>query len=524
MRSGARPRGPRNATVAFAAVSFYVTTPIYYVNAAPHLGHAYSTIGADVLARHMRQRGEDVFFLTGTDEHGEPVAQAAEEEGVTPQELVDRNAPRFQALMPQLNVSNDFFIRTTDPQHGARVQEILQRVYDSGHVYPGTYEGWYCPRCADFKTDSELGPGNTCPIHEIVLEREREDNYFFRLSSFQEPLERLYAEQPDFVMPSSRFNEAHAFIKRGLQDVSLSRARLSWGVPVPWDRSHVFYVWFDALLNYVTALSYAREGEDLTGEFWPASYHVIGKDILKFHAVFWPALLLAAGYELPRHVFIHGFLLSRDASTGESKKMSKSLGNVLDPFEVMERFGADALRFYCFREVQFGQDGSVSRAGFETRYESELANDYGNLASRTLAMIARYRDGAVPEGEPDPALAGDLDGLAERVAELLDRAELTDALEEIWQRVRRLNRYVEEQAPWQLAKDPDAAGDLDRTLYNLAEGLRTVTVLLYPYMPATAERLLRAMRQPDVGFAQARFGAGRGGAAVEAIEPLFPKR
>jgi methionyl-tRNA synthetase len=505
-------------------VSFYVTTPIYYVNAAPHLGHAYSTIGADVLARHMRQRGEDVFFLTGTDEHGEPVAQAAQEEGVTPQELVDRNAPRFQALMPQLNVSNDFFIRTTDPQHGVRVQEILQRVYDNGHVYPGTYEGWYCPRCADFKTETELGPGNTCAIHEIVLEREREDNYFFRLSGFQEPLERLYLEQPDFIMPSSRFNEAHAFIKQGLQDVSLSRARLSWGVPVPWDRSQVFYVWFDALLNYVTALSYAREGEDLTSEFWPADYHVIGKDILKFHAVFWPALLLAAGYELPRHVFIHGFLLSRDTSTGEDKKMSKSLGNVLDPFEVMARFGADALRFYCFRDVQFGQDGSVSPEGFETRYESELANEYGNLASRTLAMIERYRDGTVPDAQPDPALADDLAGLPDRVAELLDRAELTAALEEVWQRVRRLNRYVEEQAPWLLAKDPDADGDLDRTLYNLAEGLRTVTVLLYPYMPATAERLLAALRRPAVEFAQARFGARGGGAAVEAIDPLFPKR
>jgi methionyl-tRNA synthetase len=504
-------------------VAFYVTTPIYYVNAAPHLGHAYSTIGADVLARHMRQRGEDVFFLTGTDEHGEPVALAAAAQGLTPQELVDRNAPRFVRLMPQLNVSNDFFIRTTDAQHVARVQQILQRVYDSGHVYSGTYEGWYCPRCADFKTDAELGPGSTCAIHGIVLEREREDNYFFALSTFQEPLERLYAERPDFVMPSSRFNEAHAFIKQGLQDVSLSRARLSWGVPVPWDPEQVFYVWFDALLNYVTALSYARDGDDLTSRFWPASYHVIGKDILKFHAVFWPALLLAAGYELPEHVFTHGFLLSRDTS-GEERKMSKSLGNVLDPFEVMARFGADALRFYCFREVQFGEDGSVSPEGFEARYEGELANDYGNLASRTLAMVARYRGGRVPQVEPDPALAGDLDGLPERVSTLLDRAEVTAALEEIWRRVRRLNRYVEERAPWQLAKDPASAAELDRTLYSLAEGLRSVTVLLHPYMPASVERLLRALGRPGIEFAGARFGAQAGGATVEAIEPLFPKR
>jgi methionyl-tRNA synthetase len=499
-------------------VAFYVTTPIYYVNAAPHLGHAYSTIGADILARHMRQRGEDVFFLTGTDEHGEPVAQAAEREGVSPRELADRNAERFKALMPQLNVSNDFFIRTSDPEHVQRVQEILQRVHDNGHVYRGTYEGWYCPRCADFKTETELGEGNTCPIHRIELERESEDNWFFRLSSFQEPLERLYAEHPDFVLPRVRFNEALAFIEQGLQDVSLSRARLRWGVPVPWEPEQVFYVWFDALLNYVTALSYARDGEDQTARFWPADFHVIGKDILKFHAVFWPALLLAAGYELPRHVFIHGFLLM------DGEKMSKSLGNVLDPFAVMDAYGTDALRHYCFREVNFGHDGSVSTAGFEARYETELANEYGNLASRTLAMIRRYRDGAVPEADLDDELSGDLEGLPERVCDLLDRADLTAALEEIWQRVRRLNRYVEEQAPWKLAGDPERAGDLDVALRSLAEGLRTVTVLLAPYLPDTSQRLLAALGRPACEIADARFGAGDGGARIGELEALFPKR
>ena len=498
-------------------MSFYVTTPIYYVNAAPHLGHAYSTIGADILARHMRQRGEDVFFLTGTDEHGEPVAQAAEREGVSPRELADRNAERFKALMPQLNVSNDFFIRTSDPEHEAKVQEVLQRVHDNGHVYRGTYEGWYCPRCADFKTESELGEGNTCPIHHIALEREREDNWFFALSHFQDALERLYCEREDFVLPRVRFNEARSFIEQGLQDVSLSRARLRWGVPVPWDDSQVFYVWFDALLNYVTALSYARD-EDQTRRYWPADFHVIGKDILKFHAVFWPALLLAAGYELPRHVLIHGFLLM------EGEKMSKSLGNVLDPFQVMETYGTDALRHYCFREVNFGHDGSVSAAGFEARYEGELANEYGNLASRTLAMIGRYRDGVVPDVPPDPALAGDFDGLPERVCELLDRADLTAALDEIWQRVRRLNRYVEEQAPWQLAKRDDAAEQLDVALRSLAEGLRAVTVLLHPYMPDTAERLLQALGQPQLDLDAARLGARPGGARLGDLAALFPKR
>ena len=431
-------------------MSFYVTTPIYYVNAEPHLGHAYSTIAADVLARHMRQRGEDVFFLTGTDEHGEPVVHAAERQGLTPQQLVDRNAPHFRAMGERIDASNDFFIRTTDPRHVARVQEVVQRVHDNGHVYEGVYEGWYCPRCADFKTETERGPDNTCPIHETPLERKREENWFFRLSAFEDDLRRLYAERPDFVLPRHHYNEALAFIEGGLEDVSLSRPELSWGVPLPWEPEQVMYVWFDALLNYYTALSFAREGEDLTDRYWPATWHVIGKDILKFHTVYWPAFLIAAGIEVPERVCVHGFLLM-----GE-KKMSKSLGNVLDPIEVVDRFGADALRFYCFREVSFGHDGSVSPAGFEARYETELANDWGNLASRTLAMIERYRDGVVPDAAVDPALAGGddgLDGLDSAVRELLDRAELTQALEAIWARVRRLNRYVEESRPWDLAKD-----------------------------------------------------------------------
>jgi methionyl-tRNA synthetase len=500
-------------------MSFYVTTPIYYVNAAPHLGHAYTTIGADILARHMRQRGEEVFFLTGTDEHGEPVALAAEREGVTPQELADRNAERFKAMMGALGASNDFFIRTSDPQHVAKVQEILSRVNDNGHVYRGLYEGWYCPRCADFKSENEIGPGNTCPIHEIALIREREENYFFALSKFQEPLERLYTEdceRPDFVLPAHHFNEARSFVAQGLQDVSLTRAKLTWGVPVPWDAGHVFYVWFDALLNYVTALSYARPGADLTAEFWPASFHIVGKDILKFHTVFWPALLMAAGLELPRHVFVHGFLLM------DEKKMSKSLGNVLDPFAIIERYGSDALRYYCFREVSFGRDGSVSGAGFEARYEGELANEYGNLASRTLAMVARYRDGELPATELDDELAGDFEGLAREVCALLDRAELTQALERIWQRVRRLNRYVEERAPWTLAKDEQHAAELDRVLASLVEGLRVVSVLLHPYLPVSTERLLDALGAEGRGLAAARFGAGttRG---VGSLEPLFPK-
>ena len=343
-------------------MSFYVTTPIYYVNAAPHLGHAYSTIAADVLARHMRQRGEDVFFLTGTDEHGEPVALAAESEGVTPQELVDRNAPRFQELAPRLNVSNDFFIRTTDPEHKAKVQEVLTRIRDNGHVYEGVYEGWYCPRCADFKTDAEAGEDNLCPIHRIALTREKEDNYFFRLSAFQDDLLRLLDEQPDFVMPRHRYNEARSFIESGLQDVSLSRSTLTWGVPVPWDPEHVFYVWFDALLNYYTALSYAKPGEDLTERFWPAQYHVIGKDILKFHTVFWPAMLLAAGLPLPEHVFVHGFLLmgsrpptARRPSSEDEQVAGQRARPVRDHRRVRRRRAA--LLLHARRQLRPGRRG-----------------------------------------------------------------------------------------------------------------------------------------------------------------------
>jgi len=498
-------------------MSFYITTAISYVNAQPHMGHAYEAIATDVLARHHRQRGEDVFFLTGTDEHGEPVAQVADREGITPRELADRNAPRFQALMPRLLVSNDFFIRTSDPEHVAKVQEILQRVYDNGHVYAGTYEGWYCPSCADFKTDAELGPGNTCLIHGIPLQREHEDNWFFRLSSFQEPLERLFREQPDFALPKIRYNEALSFLEQGLQDVSLTRARIRWGVPVPWNPEQVFYVWWDALLNYVTALSYARPGEDLTDRFWPATFHVIGKDILKFHAIYWPALLMAAGLALPEHVLIHGFLLMDD------KKMSKTLGNVLDPFEAIDKFGADALRYYLLRDVSFGGDGNVSPASFETRYDSELANEYGNLASRTIAMLIRYRGGAVPAVDTDPELASDFDSLADEVAGLLDRAELTQALDVIWQRVRRLNRYVEERAPWQLAKDPANAEALDQTLTSLVEGLRVVSVLLHAYMPASTARLLEALGTPAIELAGATFRGNHPGGQVEPLGQLFPK-
>jgi len=495
--------------------TFAITTPIFYVNAAPHLGHAYTTIAADVMARHHRQRGDEVFFLTGTDEHGEPVADAAKAQGLSPQELADTNAERFKALMPRLEASNDFFIRTSDDEHKAKVQEVLQRVHDNGYVYKGLYEGLYCPRCADFKSENEIGPDNTCPIHEIPLTVAQEENWFFKLSAFQQQLEDLYRDQSDWVQPATRRNEALAFIESGLQDVSLSRGQLTWGVPVPWDPTHVFYVWFDALLNYYTALSYAKPGEDLTDKFWPVDYHLIGKDILKFHVVFWPAMLIAAGLPLPKHVFIHGFLLG-----GDGRKMSKSLGNVLDPFEVMDRFGTDALRYYLSRDVAFGGDGSVSIDAVETRYTNELANEFGNLASRSLAMVARYRDGAVPDAAF--ALGADFDDLATDVASRMDTFDLSGALEAIWQRVRLLNRYVDDTKPWVLAKDDAKAGELDTALATLLEGLRVITVLLHAWMPATTTKLLNALGTTDVALDDARPGARRV-TTVAPIEPLFPK-
>jgi methionyl-tRNA synthetase len=496
-------------------VSFYVTTPIFYGNGEPHLGHAYSTMAADILARHMRQRGEDVFFLTGTDEHGEPIAQAAEREGITPQQLVDRSADQFRDMVGRVDATNDFFIRTTDPGHVERVQRVVEKVKENGFVYHGTWTGWYCPRCADFKNESEIGPGDTCPVHEIPLSREEEENWFFRLSAFQEPLEKLYVENPGMIQPDFRRNEALSFIRGGLRDVSLSRSKLSWGVPLTWDADQVMYVWFDALLNYYTALGYARDGEDLTGRYWPASWHILAKDILKFHAVYWPAFLMAADLEPPRRMFIHGYLLM-----GE-KKMSKSLGNVLDPFEVIERFGADALRYYCFREVSFGQDGSISTAGFESRYETELANDFGNLASRTLAMVSKYREGTVPEAQADAALAVDFEGIRERVSALLDEAQIGQALEEIWVLVRRLNRYVEESQPWVLARDGQDAERLDQVLFGLVEGLRVLTLLLHPYLPNSSATLLEALGHQTLQLED--FGSRPGGYSVERIPPLFPK-
>jgi methionyl-tRNA synthetase len=495
-------------------MAFYITTPIYYVNSTPHIGHAYTTIAADVVARHHRQRGEDTFFLTGTDEHASKVARVAEEQGLEPKVFADQIVEHWKALPRRLNASHDFFIRTTDEGHKRFVQDFLQRIYENGDIYDGVYAGLYCVQCEAFKTEAELVDGK-CPEHGIEPEYIEEKNYFFRLSAYQDRLLALYDERPDFVLPDFRRNEARSFIAGGLEDFSVSRAGQPWGVPIPWDESQVTYVWVDALINYLSALTYAREGEDLRERYWPDVRHLIGKDILRFHCVFWPALLLAAGYEVPQQLFVHGYLLLDD------RKISKSTGNVIDALDLVDVYGVDPVRFYVLRAVPFGQDGSASIEGVGERYERELGNDLGNLLSRTTAMIARYRDGRIPSGTHRDLGFADL---GSRVATKLDAFDLTGALEEVWGFVRALNGFVTEEKPWELAKDDARAADLDRVLYTLVDGLRVVAVALAPYLPATSPKILSALGQSeDVSWERTAVGLAEPAEGIEPASPLFPR-
>jgi methionyl-tRNA synthetase len=499
-------------------VRFYLTTPIYYVNATPHIGHAYTTIAADILARHHRQRGDETFFLTGTDEHGTNIPRVAAEAGLDVKEFVDRNAAAFQEMTNRVNASNDFFIRTTDPRHEAAVQEFVQRIYDAGEIYEGVYSGLYCPRCEAFYTEAELVDGR-CPVHGIVPEHVEEKNWFFRLSAYQDRLLELYDENPELVLPSFRYNEARSFIVQGLDDISVSRASEKWGVSVPWDPEQVIYVWVDALINYWSALAFAREGEDLREELWPEVRHLLAKDILKFHCVIWPALLLAAGLDVPKQLFVHGYLLF------DERKMSKSLGNVIDPLDLVDVYGADPVRFYVIRAVPFGQDGNVSTTGVHERYERELGNDLGNLLSRTTAMLARYREGRIPDKPGGDGGGGEaLAALNRDVASSLDAFDVTAGLERIWQQVRALNALVEQRKPWELAKDDARADELDRTLYELTDGLRAVAVALAAYLPETAPRILEALGQPvDLAWENVAYGRTAPAERIGPAEPLFPR-
>ena len=498
-------------------MSFYLTTPIYYVNSTPHIGHAYTTTAGDILVRHHRQRGEETFFLTGVDEHADKVARVAAEQGLTPKEYVDSIVGAWQELPRRLNASTDFFIRTSDDGHRNFVQAFLQRIYDNGDVYQDVYAGLYCVGCEAFKTEDELVDGK-CPDHGIEPEWIEEKNWFFRLSAYQEPLLRLYEERPDFVLPAFRANEAKGFIAGGLRDFSISRAGQTWGIPIPWDPDQVAYVWADALVNYRSALEYARPGEDLT-PLWSDVRHLLAKDILRFHCVYWPALLLSAGYEVPHQLFVHGYLNLDD------QKISKSLGNVVDPLELIDEYGVDPVRFWIARAVQFGQDGNVSLDTFRERYERELGNDLGNLVSRTTAMIARYRGGAIePAPQRDGELSAAIDRVRTDVPAALDLFDITGALETIWELVRSLNRHVEQTQPWQLAKDEARAAELDQVLYELADGIRIAAIALAPYVPETAERILAALGQPaDLDWANVVSGRTVAAAGIQAAQPLFPR-
>jgi methionyl-tRNA synthetase len=497
---------------------YYLTTPIYYVNSTPHIGHAYTTCAADILVRHQKQRGAETFFLTGVDEHATKVFRVAEEQGLSAQEYVDSIAGTWRDLAPRLNAHPDFFIRTSDEGHKSFVREFLQRIYDNGDVYESVYSGFYCVGCEEFKAESDLVDGR-CPIHGTVAEWIEEKNYFFRLSAYQDRLLELYDERPDFVLPQFRFNEARSFIAGGLQDFSISRSGQPWGIPLPWDEGQVAYVWADALVNYLSALTYARPGEDLRERFWPEARHLMAKDILRFHCVYWPAMLLAAGYDLPKQIFVHGYLLLDD------RKISKSFGNVLDPLDLIDVYGSDAVRYWCARAVNFGQDGSASVDGLHERYERELGNDLGNLLSRTTKMIEQFLGGSLEGGRTaNDELVALAAALQRDVAADLDRFDITRAVDRIWELVRWLNRYVTERKPWELAKDEARAGELGAVLHDLADGLRIAAVALAAYVPEASARILVALGQP-AGIEWERVAAGRlePATGIRGAEPLFPR-
>ncbi len=468
---------------------FYVTTPIYYVNDVPHIGHAYTTIAADVLARFYRLRGYEVFFLTGVDEHGQKVQQAAAKAGIDPQAHCDQLMPKFKDLWEKLDISQDGFIRTTDAQHQTVVQNCLQALYDKGLIYQAEYTGWYCMFDERFWTEKDVEQG-LCPDCQRPVEQVSERNYFFKMSQFQDRLKEHIHTHPAYIQPASRRNEVLGFLQKPLEDLSISRpkSRLSWGIELPFDKACVTYVWFDALVNYFSALEYLGT-DSKTPEFWPASIHLVGKDILTTHAVYWSTMLMGMERPLPQSIFAHGWW------TVEGEKMSKSRGNVVDPHAMVEQFGTDAFRYFLLREVPFGQDGDFSLNTFHNRYQAELANDLGNLVSRTLAMIGNFSAGLIPA--PDPQTETELDHqlrqhastLFERIEQHLQALEFHRALEAILGLVQSANQYIDKTAPWVLAKDPEKGPRLRTVLFNLAEGLRFLTFAIAPFMPHTADAI-----------------------------------
>ncbi|MGI9198021.1 MAG: methionine--tRNA ligase [Candidatus Nanopelagicales bacterium] len=516
---------------------FYVTTPIYYVNDAPHIGHAYTTTAGDVLTRWHRQRGESVWYLTGVDEHGTKVQRAAEGGGVSPQEWVDRLVEQsWRPVLGTIDVANDDFIRTTEPRHKERVQRFWEQVRDAGYVYEADYEGPYCVGCEEFKLPGDLVEDNgtqLCPVHGRPVEILKEKNWFFRLSAFTDALIDHYEQHPETIRPASAYNEVMSFLRGGLVDISMSRSSVAWGIGLPWDERQVIYVWFDALLNYITAIGYGADPESAEGRFfaetWPADVQLVGKDILRFHAVYWPAMLMAAGLALPRCVFAHGWLLVG------GEKMSKSRLTGIAPEQITGHFGVDAFRYYFMRAIHFGQDGSFSWEDMSARYTSELANGLGNLASRATAMVQRYREGVLPAPGPSETPEHELQALLTVIAAEADAAmevlDFAGGIGHVRRFIEAVNLYVTEQEPWVLAKDPASAERLDTVLYTVCESLRAIAVLYNPVMPGTMSALweqlgaeaslgpIAEQRIADV----ARWGTLAPGATVSKGAILFPR-
>jgi len=514
---------------------FYITTPIYYINAEPHLGHAYTTMVADAVARAHRLLGEEVFFLTGTDEHGQKVERAAQKAGVPTRVFADQVAQKFKDLVPLLNVSNDDFIRTTEPRHYAAAQALWRRVRDRGYIHKGQYEGWYCTTDEVFVPETQLQNGR-CPICGNAVERIAEESYFFKLSAFQQPLLDYYKQHPEFVTPPARRNEVVSFLEAGLDDLSVSRTSFKWGIPVPDDPAHVMYVWFDALTNYMTAVGYGSDTpQDLQrfASFWPAQTHLIGKEIVRQHAIYWPAFLMAAELPLPVQIVSHGWWLMDGA------KMSKSRGNVVRPQGYINRFGLDALRYFVFREMSFGQDAALTDEAFLTRYNSDLANDLGNLVSRATTMIHRYCQGVVPPADaelekrpPEVQLAALVDRLISGVEgnpavvpQHVRDFQLSLALREIWDLIGATNRYIVTREPWVLAKDPARASELHTALFVAADTVRIVAELVRPFMPETGDRTLRMLGiEPSAdSWRSLRRGSLKPGSRLGETHPLFPR-
>ena len=509
--------------------SFYLTTPIYYVNDAPHIGHAYTTVAGDVLTRWHRQKGESVWFLTGTDEHGQKVMRTAEANGVDPQAWCDRLVEEaWRPVWKHLEIANDDFIRTTEPRHMQRVQKFLQSLMEKGFIYEGKYEGPYCVGCEEFKLPGDLVEGN-CKIHGRPVEMVSETNWFFKLSAFVQPLIDHYRKYPEACQPESARNEVLAFLEGGVSDLSISRSSFSWGIPVPWDEKQVVYVWFDALLNYATAVGLTDEVDSEGGKkfaaTWPADVHLVGKDILRFHAVIWPAMLMAAGLPTPKKVFAHGWLLVG------GEKMSKSKLTGIAPSDITKHFGVDAFRYYFMRAIPFGNDGSFSWEDMSARYTSELANDFGNLASRLSAMVVRYCDGILPDRSSEISLSSALESAVSKADLAICALDFQGGINAIMDFCKTVNGYVTEKEPWSIAKDPSRRAELDQVLYNTAESLRALAVMLHPIMPIATRKLWESLgAQSTLGSIESqiigqvmRWGQLVPGSQVSKGEILFPR-